>query len=560
MLFALSAVTLAALLPSGPAPFSALSSRRRFLTSSVAPTTAALALTTTVLPALADSGPTPVLGGTEVSVVNATLELALGISAVSTGIVGFNRSKLEKKMAEEMRDAQTTIKGLREMAEAGEPLPDVCIVKGTLRAKGAPVTPVVESAPALRSLIGTVKQPTNAWLEVAQKFGTLASSPLREAVDKISGGQLSPEDVAFATEGESGAPLAVDAASLASRKSGVTAGTPFVLSELLVQRLSPHAYETTEEDEDGKVTRRYNVRKPRAWSYNVHYVRQQSSGLKLEGKAGEQARVRLPDFQFRSGAAPPLFLPVADVLTEAVDDFLSSSSKRQLDDYTSPFTFLSSFLALDVTSATDDGGSFQSQEIDDVHTLDQLAAKSPSSEWVWNPHGFYDETKYALPTHAEASVIKYAELKRRMPEARMENMAATPYLKPDQSPMELNKARDSEFGWRVSEIAVPADASVALIAKPIYEPKADAQNPIVLVDPFDANADGTIDMEEKLARKRSPWKFDMCFLTESVDELLVQKTANANAYIGLAVVGTLLAASALNDLSYAAAHPEAIVR
>ena len=111
-------------------------------------------------------------------------------------------------------------------------------------------------------------------------------------------------------------------------------------------------------------------------------MRQQSSGLKLEGKAGELARVRLPDFQFRPAPRRHSSCLVADVLTEAVDDFLSSSSKRQLDDYTSPFTFLSSFLALDVTSATDDGGSFQSQEIDDVHTLDQLAAKSPSSEWV----------------------------------------------------------------------------------------------------------------------------------------------------------------------------------
>ena len=51
----------------------------------------------------------------------------------------------------------------------------------------------------------------------------------------------------------------------------------------------------------------------------------------------------------------------------------------------------------------------------------------------------------------------------------------------------------------------------------------------------------------------------MCVLSESVDELLVQKTANANAYIGIAIAGALLAADAANDLSYAASHPEAIV-
>ena len=81
----------------------------------------------------------------------------------------------------------------------------------------------------------------------------------------------------------------------------------------------------------------------------------------------------------------------------------------------------------------------------------------------------------------------------------------------------------------------------------------------MLVDPFDLNADGTIDDREKYERRMASWKFDMCFLSESVDELLVQKTANANAYIGIAIAGALLAADAANDLSYAASHPEAIV-
>ena len=111
----------------------------------------------------------------------------------------------------------------------------------------------------------------------------------------------------------------------------------------------------------------------------------------------------------------------------------------------------------------------------------------------------------------------------------------------------------------MSETPTPANPPVALIAKPVYEPKGDPQNPIVLVDPFDANADGTIDAEEKSARKKSARKFDMCFLSESVDDLLVQKTANANAYIGIAVVGAYLAYLNLDELAYALQHPEAIV-
>ena len=591
---------LAALLPSGGPQ--APNSRRQFFLKSVAPAAAALALTTTT----SSPAPAEVADGTfkerEVSILNATVSLALGISAAGTGVAGFNRSKVEKKMASEMRDAQTTIKGLRELAEVGEPLPDVCIIKGKLRAEGAPVTPVVESTAPLRESMGTINQPTNMWLEAAETFGALKgedggeeSSALREVVGKVTNGQISPEDVAFATEGASGAPLAVDAASLAKRTSSIKAGSSdYVLTELLVQRLFVHAYEKEVKDDDGDVIDRYNVRKPRDWSYNAHYARQQSKGLMLEGRAGEQARVRLPDFNFRSGEPPPLFLPVADVLSEAVEDFVetrpflkrgrdfyelvfqkkkrppppsdSSSSKEALkasytDSFTTPFTFLSNFLALDDMSTNDEGGTFRSQADQKAgeHALDELAAKSPSSEWVWNPVGFYDKTSYALAEHTERSVLKYGELKTRMPQARKENMQATEFLKTGQSRDGLDQDRDKEYGWRVSEIAVAANSPVALIARPVYEPEKDAKNPIVLVDPFDLNADGTIDDREKYERRMASWKFDMCFLSESVDELLVQKTANANAYIGIAVVGAFLAYLGASDLSYAASHPEAIV-
>ena len=216
MLSLLLAPALAALRAGPPPrgrPLSAgqpLSSRRRFLTT-VAPT--ALAFSTS-LPALAQSEGSE---RREVSLINATLGLTLGVSVVGTGARGLQRSKAEKGMAEEMRDAQTTIKDLRELAEAGEPLPDVCIVKGTMRAEGPLVTPVVESTAALRGRIGTVNQPENLWLKAAETFGALKglASPLTEAVDKLSEGQISPDDVAFATTSASGAPLPVDAASLA---------------------------------------------------------------------------------------------------------------------------------------------------------------------------------------------------------------------------------------------------------------------------------------------------------------------------------------------------------
>ena len=202
------------------------------------------------------------------------------------------------------------------------------------------------------------------------------------------------------------------------------------------------------------------------------YARQQSSGLQLEGRAGEKARVRLPDFDFRTGEPPPLFLPVADVLSEAADDFIDSlfkskdrkptGSNKPLDSYTTPFTFLSNFLALDDTSSSDDGNAFKSaaslrpMDEEGGHALDQLAARSPSSDWVWRAHGFYDEESYALPEHSETGVVQYAEIKKRMPEAREQNKKATKFLLRGQSRDSLDKARDDEFGWR-------ADASPILV-------------------------------------------------------------------------------------------------
>ena len=119
-------------------------------------------------------------------------------------------------------------------------------------------------------------------------------------VGKVTNGQISPEDVAFATEGASGA---LWRGRGEPRQAYVEhqGSSDYVLTELLVQRLFVHAYEKEVKDDDGDVIDRYNVRKPRDWSYNAHYARQQSKGLMLEGRAGEQARVRLPDFNFRSG-------------------------------------------------------------------------------------------------------------------------------------------------------------------------------------------------------------------------------------------------------------------
>ena len=90
----------------------------------------------------------------------------------------------------------------------------------------------------------------------------------------------------------------------------------------------------------------------------------------------------------------------------------------KLDTKTTPFTFISRFVALDDSSSDDAGGFFGEKDYAAGHALDQLAAQSPSSDWVWNPQGFYDKPEYALREHSQTQLLEYTELKERLPQAR----------------------------------------------------------------------------------------------------------------------------------------------
>ena len=58
-----------------------------------------------------------------------------------------------------MWDAKTTVKGLREKAEAGEALPNVVIVASTIKCDGDPVRAVTPNVAALTGSLGTISQP-----------------------------------------------------------------------------------------------------------------------------------------------------------------------------------------------------------------------------------------------------------------------------------------------------------------------------------------------------------------------------------------------------------------
>ena len=77
--------------------------------------------------------------------------------------------------------------------------------------------------------------------------------------------------------------------------------------------------------------------------------------------------------------------------------------------------------------------------------------------------------------------------------------------------------------------------------------------------PFDDNADGELDEAELRRRDKSAWRLDLAFLSPSTNELILQKTASANAYIGLAVAGAVCLCLGFNDLAYANSHLYSVV-
>ncbi len=594
----------------------------------------------TLVPAAATMAAQPADSATtgkarQISVFNNSVVFLFGFTFLKTGVDGVARTRRETEMAVEMRDARTTVAELREKAEAGLPLPDVCIIKGTVRADSELMTPLVAQVDSLRGCIGTVDQPENMWLKAAEQLGRSkgGNSWLREATEQWFGDKLTPDDVAFAATGASGTPLAVDGASLTGRKADTAAASGgCVVTELLVTRLSVGACK-------GK---KGVSRVSRFYSHNAHYVRQVSNGLHMVGEQGEQARIRLPAFDLRKGRPPPLFLPLADGFEEVSNNLNDFFGREEIVAPSSThFTSVSPFVLADVSSQTDDGSTFspngtlspngifgairvgdvallrpyevqegvveevitdwkysekkfevkvrwengtlsdvlgpgdinliprrqtdsgQGAEPPLVHALDSLASASRSSEWIWNPVGYYDRAEYAGANESavganESAVVSYDTLKERMKPANSANANLTKYRKSGQTMAQLEAARDMEFGWRVSELAICNNTVVCVVGKPLFE-LWHAERPIVLVDPFDANVDGIISEEEQCAREKSPWRQDIVFLSESADDLIIQKTASANTYIGLAVVGALFTSNALQAIAYGLSHPESIV-
>ena len=77
------------------------------------------------------------------------------------------RVRGEVKLIKDMWAAKTTVRDLRNLAERGGELPKVCILAGRLNADGPAVAALTPQVPALRSMVGSIKQRQNFLAGVA---------------------------------------------------------------------------------------------------------------------------------------------------------------------------------------------------------------------------------------------------------------------------------------------------------------------------------------------------------------------------------------------------------
>jgi len=158
-------------------------------------------------------------------VVGSAALMFVGASAAIFGARQARRMTREIGKIKEMWAAKTSIRSLREAAEAGKALPQVCIITGRIGADGAAIKPVTTSVPALQQCIGKINQAENPWIELGKR--TRGKE------------QGATEHTMYQREAE----IDPEAANL-------------VLSEMLVTRQLPHVYTKTTKikNKDGVVT------------------------------------------------------------------------------------------------------------------------------------------------------------------------------------------------------------------------------------------------------------------------------------------------------------------
>lgn len=229
--------------------------------------------------------------------------VAVGLCALAFAAASIRRTGKEKRVIRELWEKGTTIASLRRLADRGKTLPETVLVRGQIQAKGPPVTsiasqvlhiqyanrlmPYTDSAtycskgrirhthghalshsanrhiapqvPQLRSLIGTIEQPQNIFVE--------AGKEVKSGKLKLSKGfeNLADEVEAFDDD-------------FSHRNSEM--GDNLVINELFVTRLGCDARKEQTKDSKGNVRTKI-TRNPRSTRCNVLHHRSVSDGLHI---------------------------------------------------------------------------------------------------------------------------------------------------------------------------------------------------------------------------------------------------------------------------------------
>lgn len=478
-------------------------------------------------------------GGDTADLLKTPFGMAFGV-ALGTAMMAFagrsiKRTKDEQKRIQQLYDENTSSQQLQKMADAGTPLPSLVVIRGVASADGNDVQGVSSSIDGIKSHVGHIDQPDNAYIAIARmaKSGNPKMKVLTDKVAAQTG--IKPEDV----------PDVAD--DFTHAQVDFQAGTPLILSEILVDRLSGSVLESKEKDDNGNVKKVTITRNCRNQSYTCFYGRKQADGLHLLDMQGGRIDLCLPSADLlpqystiHHGEVPPLFLSTANVNEEffamlrkeglTVQGKHLDMSNLPPSKITTPSTHLSKFIFIDSQSTTDTGMFAGNGRV-----LRSISAAYDNKMLLWEPLGFYDPDKQGggVPTYAadpKSEMVSADELMEKAARAADINSRMTTYCEPSFSRDQLRPRRDEENCFRVTELAIPRGCDVTILAKPVKS----AAGKVTLVAPNSAE-DGA-DVDNPDAQR---YRFRI-LKGHGVENLLKQRSLNIMQYYGFAVLGAFL--------------------
>lgn len=436
--------------------------------------------------------------------------VALGVAAVAFAGRSMNRVRTEFSIIRKMWSKNTTLYNLKKKARAGISLPDVVLVRGTLTARGRPVSSVASKVAELKPLIGSIEQPRNFFLDLGSKvLSGEVKLPKGFDLEKV----YKFDDVERVED------------DFSSRQAIL--GKNLVVSELFVTRLGCEARKRVTKDKNGNRQETIS-RKSRRARFNVLHHRQVADGLELMDNYGDRAGIKLEDFgsaEMAANESPSLFLSLPDPLKEFKQYFSTTQMGKTMGirNADKPLSHLSKFLHLDQQSTTDTGAfSTRSSRA----ALDDLGHLFPHG-WLWSGKGFYDNNPGNWSTYPGVETLDYKDFKRRMLMAAEEN--AKYQDASDKSTTSMRLSRDKENCFRVSEIGIPNYSDVVVLGKPQLTLGNNADgNDLIIAPP---------DQPTSWANFSDP-RFNFRILKgHSVDNLMKHRTGAMQAYLGFGAMG-----------------------